>query len=108
MTALTSTAPPPPVAVAVAPVAEAAEAVVAAARAPAADDTIEVEVAEAPGLPPAWVGAKVVEAVEGGSFKVEVNGDAEWVEEYTSRRRGERVAVGSGRPRHRRRRRHRG
>ena len=75
----------PPVAVAVAAVAEAAEAVVAAARAPpAAGDTIEVEVAEAPGLPPAWVGAKVVEAVEGGSFKVEVNGDAEWVEEYTA------------------------
>ena len=26
----------------------------------------------------------MVEAVEGGSFKVEVNGDAEWVEEYTA------------------------
>ena len=75
----------PPVAVAVAEAVEAAEAVVAPTRAPpAAGDTIEVEVAEAPGLPPAWVGAKVVEAVEGGSFKVEVNGDAEWVEEYTA------------------------
>ena len=72
-------------AVAVAAEAVAAEAVVAPTRAPpAAGDTIEVEVAEAPGLPPAWVGAKVVEAVEGGSFKVEVNGDAEWVEEYTA------------------------
>ena len=74
-----------PVAVAVAEAVEAVEAVVAPAQAPpAAGDTIEVEVAEAPGLPPAWVGAKVVEAVEGGSFKVEVNGDAEWVEEYTA------------------------